>query len=105
VKPFFVAALLLFAMAMSVDDDQDENDEAPDHQQDEYGTIPPDFGHQGPKICISISIHPLPIYIRTAENQSWKRGLRRRIPRTTVTNLAIKMANGKPCRLATVRRP
>ena len=39
----FMAAFLLFSMAVSVDDHQNENDEAPKQQHDDDGLMLPDF--------------------------------------------------------------
>jgi hypothetical protein len=49
-KPFGVAAFLLFPMAMCVNDQQDENNESTTCQNDEHWTVLPDCGQQVPQV-------------------------------------------------------
>jgi hypothetical protein len=63
-KPFFVAAFLFLAMAMSVYNHQEENDQSTQYQHDEDRPVPPDFRHQGSKIRKEFRIHPSGIYIQ-----------------------------------------
>jgi hypothetical protein len=46
----FVAAFLLFSMAMCVNHEQDENDKASTYQHDENRAILPKQRHKGTKI-------------------------------------------------------
>ena len=60
---FGVASFLLFPMAMSVNDQQDKNDEADDTDNDDDGLVTPQIAHK----IDNVLTHTFPIYTTFVE--------------------------------------
>jgi len=67
-----MAVMLFFAVAMGVNDQQDEDDCATNQEHEDNRLVPPYFRHKAEEILEKIGIHPFPIYIRPNENQKRK---------------------------------
>ena len=59
-----MAVFLFFAVAVGVNDQQDEDDCAANQEHEDERLVLPYFRHKGEEVFEEVRIHPEPIYIR-----------------------------------------